>query len=111
MSMKNLFVGLVGLCAVSLSAHAGSEDWNADFTVNFGGRTYNAAHSPERVQLLFMSAGKCIHLGKGMVLNGTQIKEDIDVCVSTNIPDFKKELSKLGAITSEKIVPGSTYHD
>lgn len=111
MSIKKWFIGFVGLSAISLTAFAGTEDWNGQFNINFGGQTYKAAHSAQRVQLLFMSAGKCIHLGKGMVLNGTQIPEDIDVCTSSNIPDFKKELAKLGTIISQDVKPGSTYHD
>lgn len=90
---------------------AGTEDWNGKFKINFGSQTVEASHTPQKIQFLFFSAGKCMNLKKGTRINGVEIKEDVSLCTENSIPKFSQELQKLGAILSQDVKRGSTYQD
>lgn len=105
-----LFSALLTIMSCS-SAFAGTEDWDGQYNLDFGGQDTPVTHTATKVQFLFFSAGKCISLSKGTKLNGVEIKENVSLCTTQNIPTFTQELKKLGPLKSQKTVPGPTYHE
>ncbi|MDR3442070.1 MAG: hypothetical protein P4L65_03545 [Legionella sp.] len=98
------------VCATS--AFAGKEDWNGAYKVQVSEtEIWDVIHTPTRTKVLFFSTGGCTHFGKGANLNGVMIKDDIDICVAENVPNFTNEVQKLGTIVSKKITLGPTYSE
>lgn len=112
MNIQRMFLSSALLTMLSCSyAFAGTEDWNGQYSLDFGGQVTSATHTPTKVQFLFFSAGKCISLTKGTKLNGVEIKDNVNLCTTQNIPTFTQELKKLGVLKSQKTVPGPTYQE
>ena len=111
MWLKMFFVLVLGLFYVT-SSFAGSEDWNGVFNVKMSAtEKADVTHTPTGVKFLFFSAGKCLKLNKGMIINGIEIKEDVALCVSDNVGKFTAEVQKLGSVLNKKITLGPTYTD
>lgn len=89
---------------------AGTEDWNGSYSIELSdGNTTTVIHTPTFVKLSFLRAGKCIKLSKGSNINGIIPKQDISLCVSSNIDQFTQEVENLGIILEKIITQGPTY--
>ncbi len=95
---------------LATSAFAGTEDWQGSYSIELpDGNTTTIIHTPTFVQFTFMRAGKCINLSKGSNMNGLILKQDVELCVASNIDEFTNEAEKVGTIIDKNIIPGSTY--
>lgn len=109
MHIKQILVLCFSLLSATLS-FAGAEDWTGNYKIKFSANdTVEAAHSPTRVQFMFLSAGKCIQLSKGAVINGVELKQDVNLCTNSKVEVFTAEVAKLGAILNKTIKLGPTY--
>lgn len=109
MKAKQILALVLGFLFAT-TTFAGIEDWKGTYTVNASAtESRTIIHTPTNVQFLFISAGKCIHLAKGSKMNGVEIKEDVNLCVSSSVETFTAEVQKLGSILNKSIIVGSTY--
>lgn len=111
MGLKTITVlALSFICANS--ALAGKEDWTGTYKVQASPtEVWNVQHTPTYAQVLFFSTKVCTVLGKGVNINGVVIKEDTSICVAENVPNFTKEVGKLGKIISKQITLGPSYSE
>lgn len=111
MEFRKIIALSLGLICTS-SVFAGKEDWNGSYKVQVSDTvTWDVVHTPTQVKILFISSGVCTHLGKGASINGVKIKEDLDLCVAENVPNFTKEVQKLGTIVNKSVKLGPTYSE
>ena len=109
MKLRIIASAILGFLLVT-TAFAGIEDWKGSFTIQTpDGSKTTVIHTPTYVNFTFIRAGQCINLSKGSNMNGIIPKQDVKLCVASNIDDFTYEVQSLGMILDKTITPGPTY--
>ena len=110
MIIKKIGLGLVLSLLWSTISFANVEDWKGSFTIiNLNNETQKVTHTPTYVQYLFFTAGECIYLDKGTVLNGMKLQDNVNLCTNLNVEKFEGEVKKLGSILNKEVTLGPTY--